>query len=138
MAEDLGWLLGSLKKAKGVAVWAGPDGERIRFGADAPCADDDAAAQVAATAEATWKTTKADLSEVRLLLVLFRPKLAQALRELIDSPKFAPDGKTARLTGEVSRKSLADASDEFRQAGAPNLGLSGLSPKSGAGGSKKR
>jgi hypothetical protein len=135
-------LLTSLKGAKGLAVWAGPDGERLRFGAEAPCADEDAAAGLAVVAEATWKTKKTGLSAIALPLALFRPKMAQALAELTDGLKFKTEGKTARLTGGVSRPSLADAWDEFRQDGLPGdfqpLVLPSFRPKPGGGTGKKR
>jgi hypothetical protein len=120
-------LADALLKAKGVAVWGEGDGERLRFGADVPCADGRAAARVAAEVESAWKEQKRELALLQMAF-LFRPKTDQAFHELTDGVRFIADGATARASTALSRQALAAASEELQQGQAAGNNLGGFLP----------
>jgi hypothetical protein len=117
----------AMLKAKGLAVWADADGERLRFGADVPCADERGAARLAAEGERDWKDQKQELALLETAF-LFRPKTGQAYHELTDGLKFIADGATARVGADVTRRALTDASEELQKGPQPGNLLGGIPP----------
>ncbi|HEX5273130.1 MAG TPA: hypothetical protein VFW33_21690 [Gemmataceae bacterium] len=127
-AAQPGSLANTLQLATGLAVWGGADGERLHFGADAPCAGERDAVRLAADGDAAWKSHKTELAMVEMALLL-RPALKRAYRELTGSVRFTTDGTTARFSAEVSRQAVSGASEELQKGqGLIDL-LGGVPPK---------
>jgi hypothetical protein len=125
--DDPQSLADALLKAKGVAVWGEGDGERLRFGANVPCANERAAARVAAECERGWKEQKKELAVLQVAF-LFRPKTGRAFHELTDGLKFSADGTTAQAGAGVSRQALTAASEELQQGQQAGNNLGGFPP----------
>jgi hypothetical protein len=106
--------MAALTRAKGVAAWCRPDGDRLRLGADVVCAGAADAAQVAQSAGAAWNAPAAGLKRMGVGLMLARlPRASEAYGQLTGSLTFTAQGTTARATADVSRKAVAGAAEEL-------------------------
>jgi hypothetical protein len=119
-------LADALLKAKGVAVWEEGDRERLRVGADVPCADARAADRVATEAKEDWEFKKMEL--LAFQVIFLRSKTGKALQELTNGVKFSADGATARAGTGVSREALTAASEEIQKAQQGGRILGGFPP----------
>jgi hypothetical protein len=121
-------LADSLQKGKGIAAWGGPDGDRLRFGADVPCANERGAARVAAEAESAWKEQQLELFVVEIVVGSRFPKTVKAIKELRRSVKFDTEAATARANADVTRQTLTDASEELQKGQQSGNLLGGFPP----------